>query len=128
MGTNYYLMKEPCLTCGHPKERLHIGKFSVGWCFSLHVDSYEGINDLPDWEALWDKPGNVIENEYGDRLTPADMLLVIMAGIGPAESQGLEWFRRNHAKPGPNGLARHNGPRCIGHGDGTWDLIAGAFS
>jgi len=36
----------------------------------------------------------------------------------------------NQAEPGPDGLARHkvNDGHCIGHGEGTWDLIIGEFS
>ena len=39
------------------------------------------------------------------------------------------WVQNHHAIPGPNGLLRHRiGEHCIGHGDGTWDLIRGEFS
>lgn len=41
-----------------------------------------------------------------------------------------EFYTRNNAVPGPNGLARHriDMAHCIGHGAGTWDLILGEFS
>ena len=42
-----------------------------------------------------------------------------------------DWYRSNSAEPGPNDLARHSmkyDSHCIGHGDGTYNLIKGVFS
>lgn len=38
MGTNYYVRKDRCVTCGHQEEQTHIGKSSAGWrfCFDPH--------------------------------------------------------------------------------------------
>lgn len=129
MGTNYYLMRDECPTCGHPKEKLHIGKSSGGWCFTLHVDSYNGINDLPDWEKLWSDPKDAIRDEYGEVVSPQLMRAIITerkgSGFGPDDM----WYRRNHAEPGPNGLVRYKvGYFCLAHGAGTWDLVVGDFS
>jgi hypothetical protein len=127
-----------CDHCGHVEgaESLHIGKSSMGWCFSLHVIPELGINSLADWQERW-KTG-VIENEYGETLTPEEMLSWI------TERRGHEWSDRdwqgfygseaqfhawNQSLRGPRGLLRHRlGPHCIGHGEGTWDLIPGVFS
>lgn len=133
MGTNYYLhQKPPCPTCGHRKaEPLHIGKSSAGWCFALHVDEADGIRDLPDWVELWSKPGAHIMDEYGDAVSPHDMLLIIMARSWESRAPwSAEQFARDHAIPGPNGLARRAlDPRhCIKHGEGTWDCCPGEFS
>ena len=129
-GMNFYLHEQsPCPTCGREYDPLHIGKSSAGWCFALHVDPDAGIHDLPDWEARWAKPGALIQDEYGRPITPEDMRLIIMArartrGSGMSE----DWYRVNDATPGPGGLARNKlGRHCIGHGDGTWDLITGEF-
>ena len=132
MGTNYYLHEKPsCPTCDRDFESRHIGKSSAGWCFALHVIPEDGINDLPDWQRLWSLPGAKITNEYGDTVTPDDMLRAITQrgrGIG-GEKATSRWYADNHAEPGPNGLARHRiGRRCLGHGEGTWDLILGEFS
>jgi hypothetical protein len=39
------------------------------------------------------------------------------------------FHRDNESVEGPNGLLRAAiGGSCIGHGEGTWDLITGEFS
>jgi hypothetical protein len=128
MGTNYYLRVDPCTKCGHSPNELHIGKSSGGWCFSLHVDARKGINSLDDWKPLF-KTGTIF-NEYGDQITGQEMWSVITerGSDGPHDWAGFD-FERNHAEKGPRGLARHKlGPYCVGHGEGTWDLIPGEFS
>lgn len=131
MGTNYYLEpKAPCDGCGRSFERLHIGKSSAGWCFSLHIDPDEGINSLADWESKWSAPGARIINEYGEVISIEDMKQTIInrkwGGISTADPS---WLEQNGAEPGPAGLARHSvGGSCIGHGTETYDLIRGEFS
>jgi len=131
MGTNYYLCEKlPCKECGRPYEPKHIGKSSGGWCFALHVIPEEGINDLEDWEKLWDQYGMVIVNQYGKRLVPSEMLSIITERCGLGHNESDQWYRENEAIRGPNGLVRSriDGTHCIGHGKGTWDLIIGEFS
>jgi hypothetical protein len=74
MGTNYYLTNTYCKCCKRSREectsehwlkretllstpevKLHIGKSSGGWCFSLHVIPSLGLNTLDDWELLIDE-------------------------------------------------------------------------
>lgn len=132
MGTNYYLHQVPdCECCGRPFETLHIGKSSGGWCFSLHVVPEDNINDLDDWRTLWNTPGAFIRNEYGEKVSVADIEKVITErSWGKIPSDGAAWYRENHAEPGPNNLARSivDGLHCIKHGAGTWDCITGEFS
>jgi hypothetical protein len=132
MGTNYYLHENPpCIACGHEDEPLHIGKSSGGWCFALHVDPENGINDLPDWEDRWSKPGAVIKDEYGKSISPAEMEMVILARICASDVPfEPEFLESNHAVPGPYGLLRSKiePNHCIGHGGGTYDLIVCEFS
>jgi hypothetical protein len=129
MGTNYYLREDACQHCGRSDERLHIGKSSAGWCFALHVIPEEGINSLDDWRIRWTK-GRIFD-EYGTEVSPDDLNDRI-THRGRAEPSG--WtprdYAENHAEPGPNNMARHkiDGRHCVGHGEGTWDLIAGEFS
>jgi hypothetical protein len=132
MGTNYYWYKAPkCECCDREYEPLHIGKSSAGWCFSLHVMPDRNINNLKDWEALFDLAGSYIRDEYHQTI-PADKMLNIIMARGSA--QPLTWthlqFIENHAVRGPNNLVRFNinGRHCIGHGAGTWDYIVGEFS
>ena len=135
MGTNYYAERaagDPCSHCGRFEvaERLHIGKSSAGWCFSLHVIPERELNSLEDWKEYLRQPNITIEDEYGRRHTLSELLDRItdrsrMTRDVPTE----QWLRLNHAVPGPNGLVRHQiGQYCVGHGEGTWDLIPGEFS
>lgn len=135
MGTNYYLIREPkpaceCCKRPYPEEKLHIGKSSVGWCFSLHVGDDVGAHSLDDWQSKWKEPGWRISDEYGADVSAATMLKTITER---SWSRGAKWsaleYRQNYAEEGPDGLVRHriDGERCIGHGRGTYDLIAGDF-
>lgn len=132
MGTNFFLHEQKpkqCPTCGHTPnyEPLHIGKSSMGWCFSLHVMPEEGLNTLEDWTMRWSKPGTIIKNEYGEQLTPFEMHDYITNRKGRANAWSASDLARNHAVQGPNHLARHNGENCAGHGPGTYDYITGWF-
>ena len=145
MGTNYYWHEEDT-TCPHcqrrdPDEvRLHIGKSSGGWCFSLHVDSNKQIYGLVDWLELFSKPNSFIEDEYGERVPVADMIDNITQRGWSKSFDERNWcsfgysseedfHRRNHSERGPNNLLRHQlSQYCIGHGEGTWDLMVGEFS
>lgn len=114
MGTNYYLHQKPdCECCGRSFEPLHIGKSSGGWCFSLHCLPQDGINTLDDWRALWAASGAYIRNEYGERVSIAEMELVITV----RSWRGTFPYRNDI-----------DGIHCIGHGEGSWDYIVGEFS
>jgi hypothetical protein len=135
MGTNYYWYEKPaCECCGRSYEPKHIGKSSGGWCFSLHVIPEDEINDLPDWKKLWLTPGSFILDEYGRKFKSQEMKDIITNRawtIKKPEIGGkLFDYKSNYAEPGPNGLVRHTVDKihCIGHGNGTWDLIIGEFS
>ena len=148
MGTNYYLHhKGACPHCKSPHEPLHIGKSSMGWCFSLHVIPELGINDLEDWQKLWSEPGAIIEDEYGEVISPEKMLAIITerkaarsveeafrtkpAFLSSRYRDIEDFYHLNDAEPGPNDLLRHrisNYGHCVKHGAGTWDCIEGTFS
>jgi hypothetical protein len=96
----------------------------------LHVYPEDGIHDLGDWEGLWAKEGSEIRNEYGDLVSLDEMRATILARVWKGnQSDGHDptWLRDNYASEGPNGLARHE-YNCIGHPDGTYDLLVGEFS
>jgi len=133
MGTNYYWYPSPpCKECGREYDPKHIGKSSGGWCFSLHVIPDENINDLLDWEKLWGIPRSEIKDEYGKIFSASEMLSIIKERKWGkrGSDNGNKWYLENHAEHGPNGLARSSidGRHCIGHGEGTWDLVIGEFS
>jgi len=154
MGTNYYLMTPVRLgpnrwfipkhllhndEPAHPGWWLHIGKSSCGWCFSLHVIPELGIESLDDWKTKW--PEGEIKNEYGDTVSMEEMVGIIenRQGIEKNDtffanarrygySSEKDFHRRNRSQPGPNNLARHKiDEYCVGHGEGTWDLMPGEF-
>lgn len=138
MGTNYYIVSEPCKTCHHEPDRLHIGKSSAGWCFGLHVT--DEFKTLEDWRSKIES-GAKIQDEYGDLKTPDEMMAVIISRDVRTDWQERDWqgmgytnetdfHMRNHSERGPNRLLRHaiDGRHCIGHGEGTWDYIIGEFS
>ena len=130
MGTNYYAtidQKPPC-----PTHRLHIGKSSGGWCFSLHAIPDRGLTSWAAWDALLHRPDVSIVDEYGDAVHPDEMRRIVTERSWPRTPEN-EWsdtdYRQNSAVPGPNGLVRHAvGAYCLAHGEGTWDLIPGDFS
>ena len=146
MGTNYYLHRNICAHCGRGDQPLHIGKSSVGWCFSLHVGrDYEDeplakIRDLDDWRAIWHD--GVIRNEYDQEISIADMERQITErgtespiawDERPWVGYGIEndFHRINYSERGPRGLLRHRispDSHCVKHGAGTWDCITGEFS
>ena len=123
MGTNYYLYVQPdCECCGRPFERIHIGKGSYGWCFSLHVIPEAGINTLEDWQKIWGRDGTHIRNAEGEAISIKEMEDIITKRA---------WFSfdSNQSTTESHNLIRHiiNDYHCIGHGKGTWDYIIGDF-
>ena len=141
MGTNYYWISDPCVTCQHSRERLHIGKSSWGWCFGLHVIPELGANSYEAWKKKWRSDGKIV-NEYGESVTTTEMEAIITEREHDVLRK-KEWMlmgylneadfhRNNHSERGPKGLLRHaisqDGRHCIGHGAGTWDYIVGEFS
>lgn len=137
MGTNYYLhdYQPRQLFSDPPGQILHIGKSSFGWCFALHVIPEQGILDLPDWEVLFHDPKYAIHDEYESLIQPVEMMQVIQnrdTMVVPGRSRRDDkWLARNFAVEGPNGLVRSKisgESRCVGHGEGPWDLVEGEFS
>lgn len=132
MGTNYY-WREPNFTpdtnpdaeWGELKGR-HIGKSSAGWCFSIHIYPEDNINNLSDWEELFFTTGSSIINEYGESISPIQMLKTIENRKWTGQEWTPERLGQNSAIKGPNGLARHSYRAT--HGEGTYDYITGYFS
>jgi hypothetical protein len=79
MGTNYYVWVDTNDTTpdGIECEKLHIGKSSMGWVFSLRIYKDRGILSLYDWLPIILNNQNVIRDEYGRNITAAEMLSTI---------------------------------------------------
>jgi len=73
MGTNYYLHTDFCPCCGHPKQKIHLGKNSCGWKFLFHKTS--NIKDFPSFCGVI--MNGLIYDEY-DRLISTDEMLEII--------------------------------------------------
>lgn len=152
MGTNYHLIKK-CSSCNH-EEKLHIGKSSAGWCFALHVypksenkqieEKVIGnfikrdivIESLYDWKKWFNNLDWRIFNEYGAELYPSEIIEIITNRYWKVHKEVPELYKswedfhnKNQSESGPNNLMRARiNERCIGHGEGTWDLMVGEFS
>lgn len=136
MGTNYFLHSQQCPHCGvERKDKMHLGKSSAGWCFSLHV--YPAL-ELNDWFDMWEyisfcteEEGYEIKDDCGDTINPALFFTIVWDRHCNAPHDA-EWLRKNHAKPGPFGLARHliDGQHCIGNAglNTPIDYCVGQFS
>lgn len=136
MGTNYFLHSQKCPHCGiERKDKMHLGKSSAGWCFSLHV--YPEL-ELNNWDEMWEyivfcveEEGYRIENEYGETVYLEEFCSVVLNRSSQTPFC-WSWFHKNHALPGPFGLARHpiDGEHCIGNAgpNAPIDYIVGEFS
>lgn len=78
MGINFYALDKHCRTCnqalpeGSEYTRIHLGKASVGWQFTLQYNDgkyYKNWLEMKGWLA--DKH---IVNEYDDQLTLQDFI------------------------------------------------------
>jgi hypothetical protein len=127
MGTNYYIYTTAEDETKDP-ERLHIGKSSSGWVFSMRIYPERGINTLYDWLPIILDSSNIIRNEYGSRITTDDLLhnITVRSRNDPVNWSEAEFYT-NHAEPGPNNLVRHRQMteygRTVTHGEGTWDYM-----
>ena len=85
MGTNYYLIVNPCFSCGRGDTKIHLGKASGGWKFSFKgyrtYDDYKlpahgpkKVESIAEWKELVNYGLGYVEDEYGDRLAPDQMI------------------------------------------------------
>jgi hypothetical protein len=140
MGTNYYRQNlvGRCSECGRPHEteyvqRLHIGKSSFGWCFSLHVYPERGILSPEDWKREWSHEGFEIRDEYDRLVTQQTMWETITnrqhsGSHKSIDGKGNEYSLLGQYELGPNNLLRN--PAKEGEcwpGEGTWDCCAYEF-
>jgi len=131
MGTNYYIWIYDFFSIDPVK--IHIGKSSAGWVFSLRVHEDKGILSLYDWLPVILNPQNVIRDEYGRHITAHEMLetITVRRRKEPVQWNVSDWSL-NQAEPGPNNLVRGKQSSDYGrtrtHGEGTWDYCNYEFS
>ena len=115
MGRNFYLKIETEAGI----ERLHIGKSSYGWAFTLHVIPEKGLTSLRAWRNFIMGGNKKIVDEEGGEVGKRELLRII--------TERHKWIPGNKKVVG---LARTRlgVDGCIGHGKGSWDLIEGEFS
>jgi len=65
------------------EEFIHIGKSSLGWCFSLHVVPEFGINTYEDWVRMFIDPDRIIISEYNEVIPYTKMISIITARARP---------------------------------------------
>jgi hypothetical protein len=82
MGWNYYMERNHCPHCNR-RDRVHIGKSSMGWVFALRRYRDEGVFDLDDWIRLWNEPGTLIVDEDGNEVSIQRMVSIISERSGP---------------------------------------------
>ena len=94
MGTNYYAITgnkvDVVCDCGFTHsldEKLHIGKNSWGWMFSLHSIPEKGIFELEDWKPILRE--SKIVDEYGDEVAYNEMLKIILKKDGRGKGNAL---------------------------------------
>lgn len=139
MGTNYYAVDSKT------KERLHIGKSSVGWCFQLRLHPNHGINNLFEWKGFLIRNDSWSIVDGGGKYVPYHEMMSWIEERSGIFCWGLlnchhwsaygvadeaEFHRRNDSERGPNGLlrAKIDGVHVVEHGSGTWDCLVNDFS
>jgi hypothetical protein len=122
VGTNYYYYpggERACPYCQQEAPRLHIGKSSVGWNFSLRIYPERGIVGLEDWKEIWSRPPGAIFDEHGRPVTVEEMLPRITERQRP---EGLL------SMCSPENRSPFVRPLDVRPGDGTYDLCNYEFS
>ena len=89
MGTNFYMLVNPCTKCGKPDEKVHIGKSSFGWKFLFQGHTFK---TLKDWERTLRM--NIIQDEYGSPVPFEELSAKIHS------HQGGRTHHEEHAKAG----------------------------
>ena len=137
------------------RPHLHIGKSSMGWCFSMHVIPELKINSWADWRKFRTSYGVKIVDEDLEEVSILNLIDRVenrscKRPLGKPEDifekpkddflknlyKGIEtwgdFYKQNSAIPGPNNLLRHDMnakySSCVGYGEGTWDYLTGEYS
>ena len=135
MSTNYYVKtgrKERVVCnygCVHEiDERLHVGLYSNGWKFCLHIIPEKNINNLEDWKEIL-KNGRIYD-EYQRDIHYEEMIGTI---VGDYEDKGHKPQKNANEIGGyytmfdPNDGLFYVSKNKLGK-DGSYVLVEGEFS
>ena len=148
MGTNYYAQLDVCESCGHPAHQLHIGKSSMGWCFSLHMHPECGLETWDNWVSFL--KGKRIVDEYGSKISRRQFMEIVTkrrgnVGKGPppfkfpvlSRSENSRYQSWDEFAAETHGFIDHEfnllrhvpcAGHVVGHGPGPYDYLVGDFS
>ena len=137
MGTNYYV---ECEIESGIRERLHIGKSSCGWVFSLRRYRSRGLVYWSDWRSFLDNDAFLLFDEYGNDVLFDELCSLVedrsyvgrsypFRVFGQIYIDERAWADNAGGVVGPRGLLRHRlKGGCVEWGEGTWDYIECEFS
>ena len=77
MGTNYYMITEPCPHCHRGGGKVHIGKDSVGWSFVFAEQPDLNIHSVGDWFGQLIATDATILNEYNEEIPVEDFVEIV---------------------------------------------------
>lgn len=100
MGTNYYYIADECGSCGR-YDKIHIGKSSGGWPFSVHIIPEKNLMCWQDWYDKIKFQGR-IKDEYGADVTLKELDELVKMKRGYKDERYVLDHYRDHsyfAKP-----------------------------
>lgn len=135
MSTNFYVKtgKKEKVICNYGcehliDETLHIGKYSNGWKFCLHIIPEKNINNLEDWKKIL-KSGKIY-NEYHREIFYEEMIEII---VGDYQDKGhkpkicANDYLGYYTMIDPNDGLYYVNKDKLGK-DGSYVLVEGEFS
>lgn len=78
MGTNYYAQINKCDHCGRSADRVHLGKSSGGWTFTVDI-SHGEFKDFDSLKRfLHSEEVSEIRNEYGEEISEDEFFDIVL--------------------------------------------------
>jgi hypothetical protein len=80
MGKNYFYIVTDnwCSTCHRcDRDKLHFGKSTAGWVFTLHVIPERSLNSLLDWCNYVFRTIGLFEDECGNTIPTHKMMEIV---------------------------------------------------
>ena len=102
--------------------KLHIGKSSAGWHFSLCIYPFLNIYTLDDWKLRFKSDRYRIVDEYDNEVSEEDMLEIITNRSNNVfdSNYSMTLVKENNAERGLNGLWAHKSSITDDRDDPAW--------